>query len=156
MKQNTLLTTHLLTIGLFSILAYNNYQSTSNNCTTSKYKPIIQPSSYEINGIDTKLIEAMIAIESAGNTRAIGKAGEIGLLQVTAKYHLKRCNLKSANQLFEPHHNINCGTEVLKHYLKHSNNNIREALARYNGGFSYSKQSYLYADRVLNKFVELS
>lgn len=143
-----LIAVHILTIVAFAFVAFSNLNQSTNS------KRILEFNT-EINGIDSNLLEAIIRIESNGNFKARGDFGEIGAMQIIPKYHLKRCGLNSENELLEPHKNIMCGAEILKHYLKITNNNLREALAMYNGGYSKSAQAYIYADKVLDVFAKL-
>ncbi len=45
-------------------------------------------------GIETHLVQGMIMVESGGNPRAVGKAGEVGLLQMHPKYHPEPLNVR--------------------------------------------------------------
>ena len=160
MTQKNLLTAHILTVGIFLLVAIGYHSDTVKNRLERKYDKIethnkLLKLNYEINGIDSRLLEALIHIESSGRPNVVSNKQAIGLMQVVYKWHYKRCNLTSEAQLFEPDININCGTEVLKHYLKVSNNNIREALAMYNGGYRKPRESYVYADKVLELFTKL-
>lgn len=144
-----LITIHLLTILAFAGYAWHNY-----NKPVVFQKRVLEHN-FEVNGVDNRLVEAIIQVESSGRPNVVSHKGAVGLMQVMPKYWLDYCNLSSAEQLKQPHHNINCGTEVLKNYLKVENNNLRNALARYNGGWRKPKESYAYADKVLDLFTRL-
>lgn len=154
MKQKTLINWHIASTLIIIGLGMAHYRLPSNNCKDRKYERILQYN-YEVNGIDSRLLEAIIQVESSGRAKVVSHKGAIGLMQIMPKYWLDYCKLSSSEQLKQPHHNINCGTEVLKHYLKHTNNDLREALAMYNGGYRKPKESYIYADKVLDLFTRL-
>jgi len=73
--------------------------------------------------IPVSLILAIIRQESAGNPRAVGSAGEIGLMQVmpTTAFHLRKlgypCEVYRKEDLFDPKTNIFCGASYLA-YLR--------------------------------------
>jgi hypothetical protein len=61
------------------------------------------------NGIDPKLTEAIISVESSGKVFAVGSShGEIGLLQIRPRY-----SKFTKRQLFQSCTNVMEGTEIL-------------------------------------------
>jgi len=73
--------------------------------------------------IPPSLILAVIRVESSGNPRAVGSAGEIGLMQILPRtaFYLKElgypCPIRKESDLFDPYVNIMCGTSYLA-YLR--------------------------------------
>ena len=84
------------------------------------------------------LIMAVIDVESRFNRWAVSSAGAVGLMQVMpfwpAELGMRR------HQLVQVESNIRMGSAILRHYLKRERNDVRKALARYNG--SIGKREY--------------
>jgi soluble lytic murein transglycosylase-like protein len=116
--------------------------------------------------LDPLLILAMMEHESLYQTDAIGRHGEIGLLQIrpeTAKWLLERNDKIWAgkNMLFDPKNNVQIGIMYLE-WLNKKFNNTQVTLAAYNMG-PYATQKYLkkkvipqvYYNKVYSKFQGL-
>ena len=100
--------------------------------------------------VPVKLVDAVIARESSFDPRAVGKAGEIGLMQLMppgkpgaaeewARVHNVKC--PSREKLFNIDTNVNIGVWYLGRALKKwEKYRCAEALAliEYNGGHKYS------------------
>ena len=94
-------------------------------------------------------IVATMERESAFNPAAKGKAGERGLMQVMPLWK-QTLELKSVYDLHKIKVGINSGAYILRHYLDKTNNNMKRALLKYQGGDpSYVK--IVYAN--MGKFV---
>ncbi len=94
-----------------------------------KYVPIIA-SAAKLNGLDPKLIHAVIRAESGYNARAMSPKGAVGLMQLipaTAQRY-------GVNNIHDPSENINGGTRYLRDLLAMFNGNVELALAGYNAG----------------------
>lgn len=95
----------------------------------AKFSPIID-SAARINGIDPRLLHAVIRAESGYNPRALSIKGATGLMQLipdTARRY-------GVNNLYDPNENIHGGARYLKDLLAMFNNNMELALAGYNAG----------------------
>ena len=82
------------------------------------------------NRIAPGLLYAIIAVESGGNPRAMGRSGSIGLMQLkpaTAAHY-------GVSDLFDPAANIMAGARYLRDLLTRFRGDIPLALAAYNSG----------------------
>ncbi len=82
------------------------------------------------NGVDPKLVDAVISAESAYNPDAVSSAGAMGLMQLmpaTARRF-------GVSDPFDPTANIRGGVRYLHWLLDKFNNNVVLALAGYNAG----------------------
>ena len=95
----------------------------------SKFSNLIANAAYR-NGVEERLVHAVIQTESAYNSSAVSPAGAVGLMQLmpgTAKRYgvLNRT---------DPVQNVDGGTRYLKDLLGMFNYNLRLAVAAYNAG----------------------
>ena len=73
-----------------------------------------------LHGVDPKVTQAVIRVESNWNARAIGPVGEVGLMQVRPE-HVR----ETALQLKDPCTNVRVGTSILRKAMekcKHKSN----------------------------------
>ena len=94
-----------------------------------KYVPIIANAA-KINGLDPKLIHAVIRAESGYNARALSPKGAVGLMQLIPAT-AQRYGVANIN---DPSDNIHGGTRYLRDLLTLFNGNVELALAGYNAG----------------------
>jgi soluble lytic murein transglycosylase-like protein len=95
----------------------------------SRLVPIIRDAA-RANGVDPKLIHAVIRAESGYNANALSNKGAVGLMQLipaTAQRY-------GVNDSYDPRQNIEGGTRYLRDLLKMFNGNMELALAGYNAG----------------------
>ena len=92
--------------------------------------------------VEPAIVKAVIWRESKFNPNAIGKKGEIGLMQImptTAREWAgaQKLGMFAFTDLFNPEKNVECGTWYLKKLLlryQNTDNPIPYALADYNAG----------------------
>jgi soluble lytic murein transglycosylase-like protein len=93
------------------------------------------------------LIMAVMDIESRFNRWAVSSAGAVGLMQVMpfwpAELGMKR------HQLTQIEANMRMGCAILRHYLQREKNDVRKALARYNGSVGRRE----YPDKVVQRWT---
>ncbi len=105
----------------------NAFKSLAKN--KKKYTPIIRSAAYK-NGLDPKLVHAVIHAESAYDTNAISRSGAVGLMQLmpaTGKAY-------GAFNRKDPQQNVAAGTRYLKYLLGLFKQNLSLSLAAYNAG----------------------
>jgi soluble lytic murein transglycosylase-like protein len=93
------------------------------------------------------LVMAVIAVESRFNRWAVSSTGAVGLMQVMP-FWPERLGMRRY-QLVHIAPNIRMGCAILRFYLGAEHNDVRKALALYNG--SPGKRDY--PDRVLNQWL---
>jgi soluble lytic murein transglycosylase-like protein len=93
------------------------------------------------------LIMAVIDIESRFNRWAVSTAGAVGLMQIMpfwpAELGMER------HQLVDIEANMRMGCAILRHYLQREKNDVRKALARYNGSVGRRQ----YPDLVVQRWT---
>lgn len=89
----------------------------------------------EKNYLPPALIAAIIIEESEFNPTAVGKAGEMGLMQIHPKYWKGRFPDCGSN-LLDIRTNLCYGTRILRHYIDVEEGAIFKGVKRYNGGSS--------------------
>lgn len=109
--------------------------TTSSSQATGKYANLINKHA-AANGIDPKLIQAIIQAESSFNPNATSSAGAQGLMQLMPDT-AKELGVRNA---YDPELNIKAGTEYFAKMLKMFNGNVRTALYAYNAGPGRVKQ----------------
>jgi soluble lytic murein transglycosylase-like protein len=93
------------------------------------------------------LVMAVIDIESRFNRWAVSSAGAVGLMQVMpfwpAELGMKR------HELTKVEANMRMGCAILRFYMKRERNDVRRALARYNGSVGRRE----YPDLVVGRWT---
>jgi len=97
--------------------------------TPGRYAADIQAAS-ERHGVDGKLVEVVISVESAFNPRAVSRKGAQGLMQLMPK---TAAQLGIQNP-FSPRENIEAGVHHLRQLMERYGGNLPLALAAYNAG----------------------
>jgi soluble lytic murein transglycosylase-like protein len=97
-----------------------------------------------------ELVIAVIEIESSFDAFAISRSGAQGLMQVMP-FWLDEIGHPDDN-LVDMETNLRMGCTILKYYLDMEKNNLRGALARYNG--SYGDIRHTYSNKVLNALTK--
>lgn len=107
----------------------NGKTSTPVKSAVEKYEPIIQKAAEKYN-VDSTLIKAVIASESAGNPRAASSANAKGLMQLIDS----TAAMVGVKNVWDPEQNIFGGTKYLKQLLDTFDGDVRLAVASYNAG----------------------
>lgn len=100
--------------------------------------------------IDKHLVLSIIHTESRCKHDAVGSVGELGLMQISPRWHTERMVKLNSTNLLDPAQNINVGLDLLSEL--NVNSNMLGALMIYNGGYVESTQSKSYAKSVVEKF----
>lgn len=77
-------------------------------------------------------VQAIIDVESEGNSRAVSRSGAIGLMQVMPATGRGECGL-TRSQLFDPRLNVRCGSAYFQRLLLRYGS-ARRAVACYHAG----------------------
>jgi soluble lytic murein transglycosylase-like protein len=95
------------------------------------------------------LVMAVMDIESRFDRWAVSSAGAVGLMQVMpfwpSELGMKR------HQLTQVEANMRMGCAILRFYLKREKNDVRKALARYNGSIGRRE----YPDKVVTRWTRV-
>jgi soluble lytic murein transglycosylase-like protein len=146
----------LALLGLYLLTTTMKSYSKTVQTIQTNYSSLISYLSVKY-GIPVAVITGQIAVESAGNTQAVGSSGERGLLQVMPDA-LTDVNQRyglgySFDDLFTPEYGMEAGVAYLKIQLD-AFGDIRDALRAYNAGpgnaRKYSNAGSGYADKVLS------
>jgi len=81
-------------------------------------------------GVDTRLIEAIVQTESAGNPMAVSPKGARGLMQLMPE----RAALLGVRDSFNPSQNVDGGVRHMRDLLQGFGGDVTLALAAYNAG----------------------
>lgn len=102
---------------------------TTSRMQATQYDEMIDKIAKE-EGVDPKLIKAIIKQESGGDLKAISPVGAGGLMQLMPST-AKELGVKDR---FDPEQNIRGGTKYIAQQLKTFNGDVKLALAAYNAG----------------------
>jgi Transglycosylase SLT domain/Domain of unknown function (DUF4124) len=81
-------------------------------------------------GVDTRLVEAIVQAESAGNPTAVSPKGARGLMQLMPD----RAAELGVRNSFDPHQNVDGGVRHVRDLLQRFGGDVTLALAAYNAG----------------------
>jgi len=83
-----------------------------------------------LHGIDPRLVDLLIRMESGYNPRAVSPKGARGIMQLMPA----TASLYGVRNLFDPMQNIRAGVRYLKDLFERFNSDVSLALAAYNAG----------------------
>ena len=96
--------------------------------------------------ISSRLVIALMEVESSFDPYVISKVGARGLLQVRPSVWEKELGISTRNSLHNIETGIEFGIKILIIYLNNSNNNLTQALQKYNGAAGCTRfSSKVYA-----------
>jgi soluble lytic murein transglycosylase len=81
-------------------------------------------------GVDTRLVEAIVQVESAGNPSAVSPKGARGLMQLMPE----RAAELGVRDVFDPTQNVDGGVRHMRDLLQRFGGDVTLALAAYNAG----------------------
>ncbi len=93
------------------------------------------------------LVLAVIEVESAFNRWAVSSAGAVGLMQVMP-FWPEELGMER-RQLTQVEANMRMGCAILRYYLRREKNDVRKALARYNGSVGRRE----YPDKIVQRWT---
>jgi soluble lytic murein transglycosylase len=111
-------------------------------------------------GIDSRLVTAVIREESSYNPLAVSSAGALGLMQVMPQTGQKIASqfgpqTFSRERLFEPCYNIRLGSAYLRQLGTKFGNNLAHVIAAYNAGpDAVTKWIQQFGDKDRDEFIE--
>jgi hypothetical protein len=108
----------------------------------------------KLNGIDYELARAIIYTESSFRVNALGRHGEIGLMQVKPSTARSMGYRGTKNQLYLPENNIKYGMKYLKKAQDLGNGTVCGMILKYNAGL-YAKRMNPISARYCQKVKRL-
>ncbi len=81
-------------------------------------------------GLDPKLVESLIRVESDFDPQAVSTKGAVGLMQLMPE----TARLYGATNPWDAEQNVKAGTAYLRDLLYHFDGDVKKALAAYNAG----------------------
>ncbi len=106
-----------------------NFSSTISNLNNTQLTPHIEEASQQY-GIDPKLIQAIIHVESRFDPQALSPKGAQGLMQLMPQ----TARDLQVSDAFSPKENIDGGTRYFRYLMDTYNQDLSLALAAYNAG----------------------
>ncbi len=101
----------------------------------------------DVQRLPPGLIMAVIDVESRFERWAVSSAGAVGLMQVMP-FWPEQLGMRR-HQLVEVESNMRMGCAILRFYLAREKNDVRKALARYNGSIGRRE----YPDLVITRWT---
>jgi soluble lytic murein transglycosylase-like protein len=96
---------------------------------STPFETYIQRAAQE-NGLDPRLVRAVISAESQYHVFEVSPAGACGLMQLMPQ----TARLFKVKNIFDPEENIRAGCKHLRYLLARFSNNLPKSLAAYNAG----------------------
>lgn len=103
--------------------------SPAQSVEASRFNSLIGKAARE-HQVDQALLQAIIAVESGYNARAVSNKGAKGLMQLMPET-ARRYGVKD---MFDPAQNIRGGAQYLRDLMQRFNNDLTLTLAAYNAG----------------------
>lgn len=97
--------------------------------SNAELRRLVQQVSLE-HGVDPKLVDALVHVESAYNPRAVSRRGAMGLMQLMPDTVVRL----EVNDPFDPEENVRGGVREFSRLVDRYSGNLQLALAAYNAG----------------------
>jgi soluble lytic murein transglycosylase-like protein len=97
--------------------------------SNAELRRLVQQISLE-HGVDPKLVDALVHVESSYNPRAVSRRGAMGLMQLMPDT-VERLEI---NDPFDPEDNVRGGVREISRLVDRYSGNLQLALAAYNAG----------------------
>lgn len=104
-------------------------RQTARSARQRQFQPLIEMISGE-QGVDVKLVEAIIQVESNFNPQAVSRVGCKGLMQL----HPETAKRFGVVDIFDPEQNIRGGVTYLRWLIDYFEEDLSRAVAAYNAG----------------------
>jgi soluble lytic murein transglycosylase-like protein len=111
----------------------------------NRYKPIIERYASE-NGVSIQLAHAVISVESNYKASSLGKAGEVGLMQIKPATAKLMGYAGSKTGLFDPETNIKYGMKYLGKAQKLGDGTTCGTILKYNAGHGAKRMNPISQD----------
>lgn len=98
-------------------------------------------------GLSSKVMKALVEVESGYNPKAVSPVGARGIAQIMA-FNAKRCGLSSPDRLWDATTNLRCGAQILREELD-EHGDLKRALTVYNCGRVQCAEGQKYAQKVI-------
>ena len=105
-----------------------------------RYKPIIERYA-SLNGVPLSLAHAVITVESNYKPNSLGKAGEVGLMQIKPATAKLMGYSGSKTGLFDPETNIKYGMKYLGKAKRLSDGTTCGTILKYNAGHAAKRMN---------------
>ncbi len=115
--------------GVCAISSGNHAQAVALSARGERYRALVEQAAREYT-LDSALLHAVIATESAYDPRAVSPKGAVGLMQLMPET-ARRYGVSDA---FDPGENVRAGARYLRDLLARFDNDVALSLAAYNAG----------------------
>ena len=103
----------------------------------------------ESYGVDKYVVLSVVWQKSRCDADAVGAVGELGLMQISPRWHMDRMVRLGARNMFDTEMNVTVGVDLLAELGVMSD--PHHALAVYNGGYTKPALSKQYASNVVRR-----
>lgn len=171
-RKKIIIAAIILAIIIFLIVRRTADDSKAKLAATIKgeaWFPFLQETALKA-GINWKVIAAIVAVESAGDTQARGTSGEYGLMQIMSSTHrfvndkwdensllsdffgVPVGYLHKDKELLDPEYNLTVGIWYFQYLYNSNNKNYDKAIQLYNGSNELMTKIYLEKVKIFEQY----